>query len=194
MNSTKIIKLGEKLVNELLLYNRNDTLSKWMAHYIAELIEKANNNEGKIKEKYEKECFETILKLWKEVDKVPNIKTPLSSFQKLYELYEEILYNKKTYRYFPKKKDDITNPFLILAKDIDRLSKNIVENIFLIAYQDAIDKEKEWFEFEIIEDVKQLKSIEHLLNYKNDLHPLLSKNEKNELIESLNRLLEIVNT
>ena len=63
MNSTKIIKLGEKIVDELLLSNGVDTLSKWMAHYIAELIEKVKNSEGEEKEKYEKECFETILKL-----------------------------------------------------------------------------------------------------------------------------------
>lgn len=63
MNSTKIIKLGKKIVDELLLSEGVDTLSKWMAHYIAELIEKAKNAEAEEKEKYEKECFETILKL-----------------------------------------------------------------------------------------------------------------------------------
>lgn len=33
MNSTKVIKLGEKIVDELLLSDGVDTLSKWMAHY-----------------------------------------------------------------------------------------------------------------------------------------------------------------
>ena len=192
MNSTKIIKLGEKIVDELLLSNGVDTLSKWMAHYIAELIEKVKNSESEKKEKYEKECFETILKLWREIHKVPNITAPLSRFEKIYELCEEMI-SKDKYRYFPKKHEDDTNEFLILAKVVDALSKKIVKNAFFLAYQNASEEEREWLEFDMIDDVQQLRKIEILFEDDVDDQLNIDEKEKQELIDAVNNLLEIIN-
>ncbi len=192
MNSTKIIKLGEKIVDELLLSDGSDTISKWMAHYIAELIERTKNSEGKEKEKYEKECFETILKLWEEIHKVPNIKAPLSRFEKIYELCDEMM-SKDRYRYFPAKYEDDSNEFLVLAKVVDKLSKKIVQNAFFLAYQSASEKEREWLEFDVIEDVQKLNKIEFLLRSKHNEDFDITIDEKQELINSFNELLEIIN-
>lgn len=188
MNSTKIIKLGKKIVDELLLSEGVDTLSKWMAHYIAELIEKAKNAEGKEKEKYEKECFETILKLWGEMHKVSNVKAPLSRFENIYELCDEMM-SKDKYRYFPSKYENDTREFLVLAKVVDKLSKKIVQNAFSLAYQNASEEEREWLEFDMIDDVQQLRKIEVL--FENDFN--IDENEKQELIDAVNSLLEIIN-
>jgi len=192
MNSTKIIKLGEKIVEELLLNDGVDTLSKWMAHYVAELIEKARYAEGKEREKYEKECFETILKLWGEVHKVPNIVPPLSRFEKIYELCEEMM-SKDKYRYFPKKHEEDTNEFLILAKVVDALSKKIVKNAFFLAYQNASEKERGWLEFDMIDDINQLRKIEVL--FEDDVNDdfNIDEKEKQELIEAYSKLMEIIN-
>ena len=192
MNSTKIIKLGEKIVEELLLNDGVDTLSKWMAHYVAELIEKAKHAEGEEKEKYEKECFETILKLWGEVYKVPNIVPPLSRFEEIHELCEEMM-SKDKYRYFPEKHEDSRNEFLVLAKVVDSLSKKIVQNAFFLAYQDAKEEEKEWFEFDMIDDIQKLKKIEVLFDDDVDNDFSIDENEKQELIDAVNDLLEIIN-
>jgi hypothetical protein len=192
MNSTKVIKLGEKIVDELLLSDGSDTISKWMAHYIAELIERTKNSEGKEKEKYEKECFETILKLWEEIHKVPNIKAPLSRFEKIYELCDEMM-SKDRYRYFPAKYEDDSNEFLVLAKVVDKLSKKIVQNAFFLAYQSAREKERECLEFDVIEDVQKLNKIEFLLRSKHNEDFDITIDEKQELINSFNELLEIIN-
>ena len=40
---TAIVQLGKKLVEELALNNSVDTLGRWMAHHIAELIYDAEN-------------------------------------------------------------------------------------------------------------------------------------------------------
>ena len=192
MNSTKVIKLGEKIVDELLLSDGVDTLSKWMAHYIGELIEKVENSEGEEKEKYEKECFETILKLQEEIHKVPNIKAPLSRFEKIYELCDEMM-SKDRYRYFPAKYEDDSNEFLVLAKVVDKLSKKIVQNAFFFAYQNASEEEREWLEFDMIDDVQQLKKIKIL--FENDVNDdfNIDENEKQELIDACNNLIEILN-
>jgi hypothetical protein len=192
MNSTKIIKLGKKIVDELLLSEGVDTLSKWMAHYIAELIEKAKNAEGEEKEKYEKECFETILKLWGEIHKVSNVKAPLSRFENIYELCNEMM-SKDKYRYFPSKYENDTSEFLVLAKVVDKLSKKIVQNAFSLAYQNASEEEREWFEFDMIYDVQQLRKIEILFEDDVDGQLNIDEKEKQELIDAVNNLLEIIN-
>ena len=192
MNSTKVIKLGEKIVDELLLSDGVDTLSKWMAHYIGELIEKVENSEGEEKEKYEKECFETILKLWGEIHKVSNVKAPLSRFENIYELCNEMM-SKDKYRYFPSKYENDTSEFLVLAKVVDKLSKKIVQNAFFFAYQNASEEEREWLEFDMIDDVQQLKKIKIL--FENDVNDdfNIDENEKQELIDACNNLIEILN-
>jgi hypothetical protein len=192
MNSTKIIKLGKKIVDELLLSEGVDTLSKWMAHYIAELIDKAKNAEGEEKEKYEKECFETILKLWGEIHKVSNVKAPLSRFENIYELCNEMM-SKDKYRYFPSKYENDTSEFLVLAKVVDKLSKKIVQNAFSLAYQNASEEEREWFEFDMIYDVQQLRKIEILFEDDVDGQLNIDEKEKQELIDAVNNLLEIIN-
>lgn len=41
LRSEGVLKLGEKIVAELEREDRADTLTRWMAHYIAELIQKS---------------------------------------------------------------------------------------------------------------------------------------------------------
>lgn len=45
---TAIIELGKKLVDELELNDSVDTLGRWMAHYIAELLYDAEHNPDEI--------------------------------------------------------------------------------------------------------------------------------------------------
>ncbi|MDL2311897.1 hypothetical protein LJC68_03355 [Bacteroidales bacterium OttesenSCG-928-B11] len=63
----EILILGKKIIKELS--NEDDDrlalLEKWMGHYIAELIDKAENAKTeKERTAFQKECFDTILKLW----------------------------------------------------------------------------------------------------------------------------------
>ena len=75
---TKVINLGKLLVKELGLETSNDTLSRWMAHYIAEKIAKSESLPlGKEKDDAEKDCLETILKVWERRWLLPSGKRPL---------------------------------------------------------------------------------------------------------------------
>ena len=53
------------LVDELNLEPSVDTPGRWMAHYVAEVIARAQVSEGAEKAAAERECFEVILQLWK---------------------------------------------------------------------------------------------------------------------------------
>lgn len=194
MNSTKVIKLGEKIVNELLLKDGVDTLSKWMAHYIAELIEKAKCSEGEEKEKYEKECFETIIKLWNEIYKVPNVEKPLTRFDDMYELIKEVTNNSR-YRYFQSKHEEIQCEYLQLIKIIDILSKKIIRKAIFMGIENSLLDEKEWLEFDLLglEDISSLMKIKTLYEDVELDSFEINKKERDELkkaINSFNKVLE----
>ncbi|MFT3948211.1 MAG: hypothetical protein QM763_14670 [Agriterribacter sp.] len=95
----QIINLGKLFVQELKLDPGSDTFSKWMAHYIAEkmtLLEQLSP--GSEKKEVEKECFETILKLWERRSALPSGKRPFESFEPILKLIQEIdPENRKSY-------------------------------------------------------------------------------------------------
>lgn len=60
-----LLLLGKTISKELDLDEDNDTLSKWMAHHLSELITQAERAApGEAKKKLEKEAAQTIIKLW----------------------------------------------------------------------------------------------------------------------------------
>lgn len=90
----EILKLGEEIVKELNLYKGVDTLSKWMCHYIAELMRKAKTAKSEAeKAAAERECCEVILKIWKNRE----VKSPLTNLYPFSGMEEiiEILKNLK---------------------------------------------------------------------------------------------------
>jgi hypothetical protein len=59
------VKLGQRILNDLGLTNGVDTLSRWMAHRIAELIEQADQAyTPQERETARQECTELIIRLW----------------------------------------------------------------------------------------------------------------------------------
>lgn len=59
------MSLGETIVQELGLENSNDTLGRWMAHRLAELMERAEQaTEDADREAARKEATDLVLRLW----------------------------------------------------------------------------------------------------------------------------------
>jgi hypothetical protein len=59
-----VLELGQHLVHELGIENRFDTLGRWMAHHLAELIDRAENGATKAERlDSRKNAEETILKI-----------------------------------------------------------------------------------------------------------------------------------
>ncbi len=57
--------MGEAIVHELGLANSNDTLGRWMAHRIAELMQRADAaSDDAVRELTRKEASDLILRLW----------------------------------------------------------------------------------------------------------------------------------
>jgi hypothetical protein len=77
--------LGKKIVDELELTDSVDTLGRWMAHYIAELIERSEAALEEERESLKCECADTILRLWEHRNIVP-LRSPLSTVAEKLEL------------------------------------------------------------------------------------------------------------
>jgi len=86
----QIINLGKLFVQELKLDPGVDTFSKWMAHYIAEKMTLVEQTSGEERKDAEKECFETILTLWKHRWSMPLGKRPLEEFEPILKTLERL--------------------------------------------------------------------------------------------------------
>lgn len=59
------IALGQRILDELKLDHEMDTLGRWLAHYLAEKMERATTApEGEAGEQDRRECVDLILQLW----------------------------------------------------------------------------------------------------------------------------------
>jgi hypothetical protein len=88
---TQVMTLGKTLVKELNLEDSTDTLSRWMAHYLAEKIRLTQTPLPLAeKEAAEKICFETILALWKHRWMMPAGKRPLEAFEPIFEVLQRL--------------------------------------------------------------------------------------------------------
>ncbi len=88
---TQILDLGKFFVTELGLDQSVDTFSRWMAHYIAEKMAMAEQlPPGEDKAKAEKECFDTILKLWEHRWLISPGKRPLEDFEPILKTLERL--------------------------------------------------------------------------------------------------------
>ena len=147
-----ILEIGRALIKELALEPGNDTLCRWMAHYIAELIEGAETaTEADRPEKLAK-CSEIILALWQHRYELPNGKRPFEELEPIFRAIESLDPDDDTPRYFrsvrnTSDKVDVnakSKKWLELAEGLDYSAKILIRYCLEQASQDALDKSQEW--------------------------------------------------
>lgn len=146
------------LVQELGLEEGNDTLARWMAHYAAEQIVRAEKSEGDEKSNAEKACFDTILKLWSHRSALPSGKRPFESFESIFRALKSFDPENEHPRFFVqledgqkpnpsklKKQADETSEWIDVAKVIDKTARVLIQYSFKQAAINAVDpKIKKW--------------------------------------------------
>lgn len=89
MLTDELMQLGQKILAELNS-DRSSTTQKWMAHYIAELMKRAEGSaKAEFREKAEKECADLILKLWDLEKEKAKIRVRASIDARFDEIYEK---------------------------------------------------------------------------------------------------------
>lgn len=148
--SDAILTLGRKLVDELGLEPSVDTLGRWMAHYLAELIAKCEAGEGNREAK--RECFDVILALWRHRSELPNGMRPFEDLEPIIRAVASLDPDDCTPRYFrqarpPKdanKKETEAESWLNLVDGLDCSAKLLIRYCLAQAAKSAVDKSGHW--------------------------------------------------
>lgn len=86
----RTINLGKLLVAALERDHSSKPVTHWMAHYIAELMVKAEDANGVEKEAAQKKCFDSIIMLWKHRAALPDGIRPFEAFEEVIKTLERL--------------------------------------------------------------------------------------------------------
>jgi hypothetical protein len=150
--SDRVLALGQKLVEELGLEQSVDTLGRWMAHYIADLVTKAETATGDEKSVVERECSAAILALWKHRSELPDGRRPFQALEPVMRAIESLDPENDTPRYFRAARppmDDAAETseqarWLALVDGLDHSAKILIHYCLAEAAEAALDKSSEW--------------------------------------------------
>lgn len=150
-HSQATIELGKRLVQELGLEDSNDTLSRWMAHYIAERIDEAGSAKGDTKRAAMRECCDAILELWAHRSAFPTSRRPFGDFESLFETLSSLNVDNRTPRYFrtPRMATDDSvvsesQRWLNAATGLDDAARVLIRYCLAVAAENAVNKSREW--------------------------------------------------
>jgi len=150
--SDPTLALGRRLVEELGLENSVDTLGRWIAHYIADLITKAETASGEEKRSAEVKCFDAILMLWRHRAELPKGKRPFEELEPVVRAIKSLDPDDDTPRYFrsvrtqmgDKKEESEADAWLEMVDGLNYSAKILIGYCLSQAARAAADKSKEW--------------------------------------------------
>ena len=152
IRSDSILALGKKIVDELGPDQSVDTLTRWMAHYIAEKMEEAEAATGEARHQKMSECSDLILKLWAHRSELPNGKRPFEDFEPIFRVLKSLDLDDTMPRYFREARlaadlndeDELVAQWLNRASELDYTARVLIRYCLAIAAQDAVDKSRDW--------------------------------------------------
>lgn len=129
-----------------------DTLARWMAHYLAELITKSETATGEEKHSAQKKCFDAILALWSHRSEMPNGKRPFEELEPVARAIESLTPDDDTPRYFRAARPSTADiggesdaeVWLKIVDGLDYSAKVLIRHCLAEAARASIDKSQEW--------------------------------------------------
>ena len=155
--SRAVVALGKKLVAELELGNSVDTLGRWMAHYLAELIQEAEVATGDDRLAAQAQLRDSILALWAHRFELPSGMRPFGEFEPILSALASLDPESESSRYFSPSRapssecseSEETRQWIELGKGLDYASKILIDHCLISAAGSALDKSQEWFKLAI---------------------------------------------
>lgn len=145
--------LGQTIVRQLKLDPGVDTLSRWMAHYVADLIVQAKKATGREKAEMASRCAETILTLWKHRGDWPSGTRPFESHAAIRQVLLSLSLEPGKFRYFDsllrrnvKKRRSKEEQWLSLVADLDYCARSLIRYFLAQASDGTSKKTKKWIE------------------------------------------------
>ena len=191
MNLDAVLLLGQKLVKEYELEKTNDTLSKWIVNYLAELLIKCTEGIATSEEK--KECCDVILQFWKNKNEVFTHRNPLKKTDELIASLGQ-LYNYEPYQHYEELDD-----WLKIVKKVDFASKSIQQLVVYRSLAEVIDNDEEWMKVKLqleLDDDMETELIRKLKTVKQEFEACSGQfhEELTENMEELNNIYQKVIT
>lgn len=153
--SAATFALGEKLVGELKLLESTDTLARWMAHYVAELMVRAENTPLPERDEARKSCARAILDLWAQARAFPATTTAFESVDRVIETIASLhpdggpRYRNDLWRALDARAnngDNEVEELLATALGIDGAARNLIHHVLAHASRVAGRDSAEWLE------------------------------------------------
>lgn len=146
------LELGRRLTKELDLDESVDTLGRWMAHYIAELIHGAENASAEERPAKMRACSEAILSLWKHRHELPNGKRPFEKLEPTLRALESLDPDDDTPRYFRSVRsaadeaddDSEAKSWLKIIDGLDYSARILIRYCLTKTAQTTLDKSAGW--------------------------------------------------
>lgn len=166
-----------------------------MAHYIAEVMLRAETAEGSAKVVAEQECFGLILQLWKHRASLPG-RRPLQSFDPIFKVLETLQHPSSLW-YFehqkPKAEGEV-GEWLELAENVDYSARLIIRFLIAFAATEAAKNEDKWLvtglaePFEDDEDIRAARMLIQDVSVRINLGEEVIEQQTDELVDIRNRL------
>ncbi len=147
--------LGEKLVDELKLVESTDTLARWMAHYVAEQMMRAEHAPLSERDEAQQSCARAILDLWAQARAFPVTRAPFESVDRVIEAMDSLHpdggphYRNDLWRALDARAnsgDSEVEMLLTTALGIDSAARNLIHHVLAHASRAAGRNSAEWLE------------------------------------------------
>lgn len=124
-----VLALGQHLVRELNVDDRGDTLGRWMAHYIAELIAEVEKSTSK-KQRLaaQQRAMEAILKIWEHRESLPGYAYPLAKYEELLSVLDRLRPDDNPFRFNQMRESKTDQAAGIL---FDHLTRLVIALLFI---------------------------------------------------------------
>lgn len=146
-----IFNLGKNIVEELGAKSA-DTLTRWMGHYVAELIQAAETATGEDRSAKAAACAAAIISLWEHRGTLPKGNRPFEELDPILRTLESLDLNADRLRYVPFQPETFdeggevteTEQWLNTAKDLDYSARLLIGYCLVRAAETELEKSKEW--------------------------------------------------
>ena len=206
-----VLALGKRLVQELNLVGSVDTLGRWMAHYISELIVEAEVADGEKKKEIQAKCQKEILNLWKHIEVFPGEARPFRDMEPIVATIRALNSGSSEYFLNPQAQtcidqsqlSDEAKQWLNRSRLVDNSARLMIKLCLAYATDNALKECQEWdglsekadAERNPIIDLAQTieKSLFRVNSEKNTIEMKIdSLNENREQLKSIIEIVELL--
>ena len=152
--SRGIVALGKKIVSELEMESSVDTLGRWMACHVAELIQQTEDASGAEAMEKSAQVREAIVTLWNHRESLPICKKPFESLDQVVSTLKSLNPDNHVPRCYlpnqippkPERESKETQRWVELVRELDQSCRILVNYFLTQAVENAVEKSQEWIE------------------------------------------------